>query len=64
MTNGLVRHGSASGRGRTRHIPFGEENGARLGGVDHLALMRHPEVYDVIRDWIDRNPAGSGNLAD
>jgi pimeloyl-ACP methyl ester carboxylesterase len=62
--DGLVRHGSASGRGRTRHIPFGEENGARLGGVDHLALMRHPEVYDVIRDWIDRNPAGSGNLAD
>jgi hypothetical protein len=61
--DGLVRHGSASGRGRTRHIPFGEDNGAQLGGVDHLALLRHPEVYDLIRDWIGREPAGAPDSA-
>lgn len=62
--DGLVRHGSASGRGRTRHIPFGQDTGARLGGVDHLALLRHPEVYALVRDWIGRDPAGRDNLAD
>ncbi len=62
--DGLVRHGSASGRGRTRHIPFGQDNGARLGGVDHLALLRHPQVYALIRDWIEPDPAGTGNPAD
>ncbi|MEN3281909.1 MAG: hypothetical protein V7607_3049 [Solirubrobacteraceae bacterium] len=50
----LVRVPSASGAGRRRHIPFGADAGRRLGGLTHLDLLNHPEVYEQIRAWLAR----------
>jgi pimeloyl-ACP methyl ester carboxylesterase len=48
----LVLKPSASGRGRTRRIPFEEEYGMHLGGASHFALLYHPAVYDRLRAWL------------
>jgi pimeloyl-ACP methyl ester carboxylesterase len=50
----LVLQPSASGRSRTRRIPFEEEYGAHIGGTHHLALLNHPRVYERMRDWLER----------
>jgi pimeloyl-ACP methyl ester carboxylesterase len=49
----LVLQPSASGRSRTRRIPFEEEYGAHVGGVHHLALLNHPRVYERMRVWLE-----------
>jgi pimeloyl-ACP methyl ester carboxylesterase len=48
----LVLSASASGRSRTRRIPFEEEYGLRLGSTHHLALLNHPEVAARLRVWL------------
>jgi pimeloyl-ACP methyl ester carboxylesterase len=48
----LVLKPSATGRGRTRRIPFEEEFGMHLGGAHHFALLNHPAVYDKLRAWL------------
>jgi pimeloyl-ACP methyl ester carboxylesterase len=48
----LVLTPSASGRGRTRRIPFEEEFGTHLGGAHHFALLNHPAVYEKLRVWL------------
>ena len=48
----LVLEASASGRGRTRRIPFDEELGLHVGGAHHLALLNHPVVYERLREWL------------
>jgi pimeloyl-ACP methyl ester carboxylesterase len=48
----LVLAASASGRSRTRRIPFEEEYGMHLGGASHLALLYHPAVYEKLRGWL------------
>ena len=53
--DGMVRFPSASGRGSVRRIPFDGANGARLGGVHHLALLHHPDVYECLREWLDQD---------
>ena len=50
----LVLVPSASGRGRTRRVGFREEDGHHVGGVHHLALLGHPEVYAQLRRWLER----------
>ena len=56
----LVLEASASGRSRTRCIPFEAEYGRHLGGAHHLALLNHPVVVDWMRDWLsDDVPAGA-----
>jgi pimeloyl-ACP methyl ester carboxylesterase len=50
----LVLETSAAGRGRTRRIPFEVEDGMRLGGAHHIALLNHPAVYEQLRDWLAR----------
>jgi pimeloyl-ACP methyl ester carboxylesterase len=52
----LVLEPSASGRGRTRRIPFRAEHGMHLGGAHHLALLNHPAVYERLRDWLAAPP--------
>jgi pimeloyl-ACP methyl ester carboxylesterase len=52
----LVLVPSASGRGRTRRIPFREEHGHHVGGTHHLALLNHPEVYERLRGWLETAP--------
>lgn len=52
----LVLEPSASGRGRTRRIPFRIEHGMHLGGAHHLALLNHPLVYDRLREWLAAAP--------
>jgi pimeloyl-ACP methyl ester carboxylesterase len=53
----LVLSASASGRGRTRRIPFRAEHGVHLGGAHHLALLNHPEVYAKLREWLSQSPS-------
>jgi pimeloyl-ACP methyl ester carboxylesterase len=48
----LVLEDSASGRSRSRRIPFEAEYGAVLGGTNHIALLNHPAVYARLRDWL------------
>jgi pimeloyl-ACP methyl ester carboxylesterase len=48
----LVLQSSASGRSRTRRIPFKAEHGMHLGGTHHLALLNHPAVYERLRQWL------------
>jgi pimeloyl-ACP methyl ester carboxylesterase len=50
----LVLVPSASGRGRTRRIPFEDEHGHRVGATHHLALLNHPGVYERLRGWLAR----------
>jgi pimeloyl-ACP methyl ester carboxylesterase len=53
----LVLSESASGRSRTRKIPFRTEHGMHVGGTHHLALLNHPEVYAKLRDWLSQSPS-------
>src|SRR5271166_4393433 len=48
----LVLVPSASGKGKTRRIPFRDEHGHHIGGTHHLALLNHPEVYERLRGWL------------
>lgn len=48
----LVRPSSASGRGRTRRIPFEEHDGLVLTGLHHFDLLNHPRVYDKLSAWL------------
>ncbi|MGA5462105.1 esterase/lipase family protein [Mycobacterium sp. NPDC050041] len=48
----LVRPSSASGRGRTRRIPFEEHHGLVLTGLHHFDLLNHPRVYDKLSAWL------------
>ena len=48
----LVLVPSASGRSRTRRIPFEDEYGMHLGKASHFALLYHPAVYDKLRAWL------------
>ena len=49
----LVLQPSASGRSRTRRIPFEAEYGMHVGRTHHLALLNHPEVYERMRGWLE-----------
>jgi pimeloyl-ACP methyl ester carboxylesterase len=49
----LVLQTSASGRSRTRRIPFDEGYGAHVGGTHHLALLNHPRVYERMLRWLE-----------
>jgi pimeloyl-ACP methyl ester carboxylesterase len=48
----LVLESSASGRSRTRRIPFQAEHGLHVGGTHHIALLNHPLVYERLRAWL------------
>lgn len=48
----LVRPSSASGRGRRRRLPFGDEAGLTLTGLHHFDLLNHPDIYATLRHWL------------
>jgi pimeloyl-ACP methyl ester carboxylesterase len=48
----LVLKPSATGRSRTRRIPFEEEFGMHVGGAHHFALLNHSAVYEKLRAWL------------
>ena len=48
----LVRVPSATGQSSTRHIPF--EQTRVFGGLDHVTLANHPDVYAAIKGWVER----------
>jgi hypothetical protein len=52
----LVLQPSASGRSRSRRIPFEAEYGMHLGPAHHLALLNHPTVYQRLREWLSVSP--------
>jgi len=53
----LVLVPSASGRSRSRRIPFREEDGLHVGGTHHLALLNHPAVYQRLCAWLSDTPS-------
>ena len=55
----LVLTPSATGRGRTRRIPFQAEHGHHVSPAHHLALLNHPEVYERLREWLQHPGGGS-----
>ncbi|HZU46128.1 MAG TPA: alpha/beta fold hydrolase [Mycobacterium sp.] len=50
----LVRAQSASGRGRSRRIPFEPAHGLTLTGLHHFDLLNHPEIYGKLRYWLSQ----------
>jgi pimeloyl-ACP methyl ester carboxylesterase len=52
----LVLVPSATGRGRTRRIPFDAKYGHHVSPAHHFALLNHPEVYERLRDWLAAPP--------
>jgi hypothetical protein len=50
----LVRLHSASGKGRSRRIPFDPDHGLTLTGLHHFDLLNHSEIYAKLREWLDR----------
>ncbi len=60
----LVLVPSATGRGRTRRIPFRDEHGHHVGGAHHIALLNHPEVYERLRGWLATVPEARAAPAD
>jgi pimeloyl-ACP methyl ester carboxylesterase len=52
LGDALVLVPSATGRSRTRRIPFEEELGLHVGGAHHFALLNHPAVYERLRGWL------------
>jgi pimeloyl-ACP methyl ester carboxylesterase len=52
----LVLAPSASGRSRTRLIPFEADYGVHVGRTNHLALLDHPQVYERLRAWLSESP--------
>ena len=52
----LVLVPSASGRSRSRRIPFRAEDGLHVGKATHFALLNHPAVYAQLRDWLATSP--------
>ena len=61
----LVLTPSATGRGRTRRIPFKAEHGHHVSPAHHLALLNHPQVYKRLREWLQHHeaPAAAGDRA-
>jgi hypothetical protein len=51
----LVLVPSASGRGRTRRVPFEARLGHHVGAAHHFALLNHPEIYERLHAWL-RSP--------
>ena len=48
----LVLAPSASGRSKSRRIPFESEYGLHVAPADHLALLNHPVVYQSLGQWL------------
>jgi pimeloyl-ACP methyl ester carboxylesterase len=48
----LVLVPSATGKSRTRRIPFEDEYGYHVAPAHHLALLNHPAVYERLREWL------------
>lgn len=59
----FVRAPSAAGRSHqpARRLPF--SSGRVLGGLDHFALARHPDVYEVLREALASPPKGDASSA-
>jgi pimeloyl-ACP methyl ester carboxylesterase len=54
----LVLPGSAHGVSTdARHIPFPAENRRQFGGLHHLHLLNHPDIYEAIRHWLAPQPS-------
>ncbi len=39
-----------------RHIPFPVQNRRQFGGLHHLHLLNHPDIYQAIRHWLAPQP--------
>jgi pimeloyl-ACP methyl ester carboxylesterase len=60
----LVRPKSAAGLGRSRRIPFHEEHGLILTGLNHFDLLNHPQVYPKLHDWLSQSAILAAGTSD
>jgi pimeloyl-ACP methyl ester carboxylesterase len=60
----LVRPKSAAGIGRSRRIPFAQEHGLILTGLNHFDLLNHPLVYAKLREWLSKSAIAPGGISD
>ena len=44
-------------------IPFVDDNWRHLGGLNHFSLLSHPQVYDVVREWLSGPPPADSPAA-
>jgi hypothetical protein len=51
--DGMVLPHSAAGRSRARDVGVPPSHHLQLGGVDHVGLLRHPDVADQLVRWLD-----------
>jgi hypothetical protein len=58
-----VRPASASGKGKSRQIPFEAAHGLTLTGLHHFDLLNHAAIYEKLRDWLAQ-PAPQTGAAD
>jgi pimeloyl-ACP methyl ester carboxylesterase len=58
LGDGLVRAGSASADELA-----GDVERVELAGLGHMALLNHPRVYTVIRDWLHDDPWANDDVA-
>lgn len=52
----LVRPHSASGKGKSRQVPFDPDHGLTLTGLHHFDLLNHAEIYAKLREWLGHPP--------
>lgn len=52
LGDGLVRYPSASGEATEGRVTFDMDHGTRLGGINHLSLVNHPDVYSQLKEWL------------
>ncbi|WP_188491076.1 lipase family alpha/beta hydrolase [Williamsia phyllosphaerae] len=57
--DGLVLVPSASGRNKTRHIGFRDEDGFAIASANHFTLLNHDEVYDWLLARLSTPPGAS-----
>ncbi len=60
----LVRPKSAAGLGRSRRIPFAQEHGLILTGLNHFDLLNHPLIYAKLHHWLSQSAICSAGIDD
>jgi hypothetical protein len=48
----LVLVPSARGEDKSIRLGFQDEHGHHIGGIQHLALLNHPEIHERLHEWL------------
>lgn len=62
--DGMVRRPSASGEGSAARVPFALSDRRHLGGLGHMSLLNHPDVYAQLRRWLGTDEVSDKQVSD